>query len=235
MLFRSGDIDSLNFNWKFGNGDTSSGESPDYVYNYAGDYTPELFVFSENGCKDTVVKTINVKPNVSADFGITKVNNEKVLFEAFDTTGLKYYWNFGDSGNSNKVNPEHVYDSSGIYVVSLKVYNENGCTNTSTDTIEMFNVGTEYTQGEKKIPFNAYPNPFTNEITIEYELTKTSQVQLEIFTAIGKLVKRPVSGEQESGSYEYKFKDSKSVTSGIYFIKLTVNKQGQVKKIVKAH
>ena len=39
--------------------------------------------------------------------------------------GYRYYWDFGDGNNSEDKNPEHIYTSSGIYTVELKVYSKN--------------------------------------------------------------------------------------------------------------
>jgi len=42
------------------------------------------------------------------------------------------FWNFGDGGNSNEVNPGYSYQFPGLYTISLTVFDTNGCSNTKT-------------------------------------------------------------------------------------------------------
>lgn len=51
---------------------------------------------------------------------------DKVAFVAnCSENDFGYYWDFGDGNNSEDKNPEHIYTSSGIYTVELKVYSKN--------------------------------------------------------------------------------------------------------------
>jgi len=52
--------------------------------------------------------------------------DDKVAFVAnCSENDFGYYWDFGDGNNSEDKNPEHIYTSSGIYTVELKVYSKN--------------------------------------------------------------------------------------------------------------
>ncbi len=51
---------------------------------------------------------------------------DKVAFVAnCSENDFGYCWDFGDGNNSEDKNPEHIYTSSGIYTVELKVYSKN--------------------------------------------------------------------------------------------------------------
>lgn len=46
-------------------------------------------------------------------------------FEQFESISFKWY--FGDGNTSNEINPEHLYKSTGPFVISLVAYNAVGC------------------------------------------------------------------------------------------------------------
>ncbi len=71
-----------------------------------------------------------------------------------------------------------------------------------------------------------YPNPFNNQITINYEL-KNSQAQLKVFNGVGKLVKEVVLKNNQTTI------DLSQQANGIYFIQLTDGKNRLTKKVVK--
>ncbi len=50
--------------WKFGSGDTSVTENPQYSYEHPGNYTVTLIVSDDAGCSDTITKEIKIIPKV---------------------------------------------------------------------------------------------------------------------------------------------------------------------------
>ena len=96
----------------------------------------------------------------------------------------------------------------------------------------------------EKINLNQnYPNPFNLSTTITYDLSYPSYVVLEIFNCTGQKIKTLLSKKQEGGSYRIVWDgaDEKgiSVSSGIYFYKVSLHSLGiikntytQVKKLV---
>ena len=62
-------------------------------------------------------------------------------------------------------------------------------------------------QGEPTTPLSfdllaAFPNPFSYETTIRYQLPEDSEIQLDIFDMNGRLVTKLVSGEKPSGYHQ---------------------------------
>lgn len=73
-----------------------------------------------------------------------------------------------------------------------------------------------------------YPNPVSNETTIEYALPEAMSVELGIFNSNGVEVARVVDEKQEAGIYKSKFKPG-NLPSGTYIYRLSTSK-GQVAK-----
>ncbi len=50
----------------------------------------------------------------------------------------KWYWNLGDGTIDSVFNPIHIYDSTGVYTVSLIVSTDSGCTSSISEVIEVY-------------------------------------------------------------------------------------------------
>ncbi len=66
----------------------------------------------------------------------------------------------------------------------------------------------------------AYPNPFTSETTITYEITQAGPVTLTVYDALGREVATLVDGEQAASRYEATF-DASGLAAGVYVYRLT--------------
>ena len=78
---------------------------------------------------------------------------------------------------------------------------------------------------ESAINISAYPNPFTDNANIGYNLTAdNSNVKVEIYDISGKFVTNLFEGNQNAGNYTYNFSGKNySSMSGIYVAKITIN------------
>ncbi|MCC7429401.1 T9SS type A sorting domain-containing protein, partial [bacterium] len=81
-----------------------------------------------------------------------------------------------------------------------------------------------------------FPNPFNPSTTISYTLVKANDVKLEVFNAKGELVRTLVSEKQNEGSHtsNWNGKDERrnTVSSGVYFYKLTAGNYTQTNKMI---
>ncbi len=123
--------------WDFGNGATSTQQSPSTTYTIAGTYTIQL-VSNFGGCFDSFSKQIVVsaKPIVAFD-AATKVfcsAPAMVNFTNQSTGGSNVAWDFGDGATSTANNPSHTYATAGAYTITLVVTNAAGCSDTLTKT-----------------------------------------------------------------------------------------------------
>jgi hypothetical protein len=82
----------------------------------------------------------------------------------------------------------------------------------------------------------SYPNPFTEETSIQYQLAKESEVTLEIYNSLGQRLNTLCHEKQPPGSYsaswEGKDSNGRSVSTGIYFYRLEIDDFVVVNEIV---
>jgi|GEM_PF-2072357 len=76
-----------------------------------------------------------------------------------------------------------------------------------------------------------YPNPFNPETIIKYEIPQISNVKIEVFDVLGKVIKVLVAEQKTAGRYEIKF-DASSLASGIYYYRIKANEFVQTKKMM---
>jgi|GEM_PF-1089203 len=122
------------WNWDFGDNNTSSEQNPTHVYSSAGNYTVNLTANNENGT-DSKTATINVSvvlPVANFTSNVTRGDAPlPVQFTDLSQNATKWNWDFGDETNSSKQSPAHIYFAAGNYTVNLTVSNENGTNSTS--------------------------------------------------------------------------------------------------------
>jgi len=77
------------------------------------------------------------------------------------------------------------------------------------------------------IVVTAYPNPFTNQVNIRYNLDKSSQVKLQVYNLRGQLVKTIISDNQSKGEqlavWEGCDNSGRHLASGIYFLRMEID------------
>ena len=82
-----------------------------------------------------------------------------------------------------------------------------------------------------------FPNPFSRQTTIDYQLSKPGLVSLKIFNITGQLVKTIYEGAKDIGTYHslWKGRDNNglNVASGLYFVYFSGNGLIETKKILK--
>jgi hypothetical protein len=76
-----------------------------------------------------------------------------------------------------------------------------------------------------------YPNPFNPVTNIEFDIAKTSNVDLVIFNSLGQVVSTLVNQELRAGSYKYDFNAS-GLPSGSYFYRLTAGDYVKTNKMI---
>ncbi len=81
-----------------------------------------------------------------------------------------------------------------------------------------------------------HPNPFNPSTTIRYYLTNECQAKLEVYDSSGKRIACLVDAQQKQGPYaiDWNGRDERgvSVSSGVYFYRLTAGKETISKKMV---
>jgi gliding motility-associated-like protein len=122
------------WNWQFGDGFSSSSQSPQHQYSSPGNYTVSLIIQTQKGCADTVNMSHIVNPNPVAAFEASVEQAtvlEPIFFTDQSADAISWQWNFGDGiGTSSSQNPQHTYTNKGVYPITLIVSNALGCTDT---------------------------------------------------------------------------------------------------------
>ncbi|OFX27887.1 MAG: hypothetical protein A2033_06470 [Bacteroidetes bacterium GWA2_31_9] len=77
----------------------------------------------------------------------------------------------------------------------------------------------------------AYPNPFNNTTTIEYNIPYSSDVNISIFDIYGAKIMQPVNNYLEKGEYSNVVNMS-NISKGIYYCKLSSGTQSKTIKLV---
>lgn len=92
---------------------------------------------------------------------------------------------------------------------------------------------TDVLQPELKVnELYIYPNPFTNDAKINFDLSTNSNISLSITNLIGQELFSSVK-YSNAGSYSYSLKSLvPDITEGIYFINLKTDKSNIVKKVI---
>jgi hypothetical protein len=80
--------------------------------------------------------------------------------------------------------------------------------------------------------FSIHPNPAENDvISINFTLAMNSDVILELFNVEGILIDEILHPNMNSGTYNLNH-NLETLTSGVYYLKLTTNKSSTVKKLI---
>ena len=89
------------------------------------------------------------------------------------------------------------------------------------------------TGGENKISgINLYPNPITNEATVDVNLNEASKIAITVYDITGKVIANIFSGEMNSGSNTIKI-DTSNLPSGIYYASIiSENSKKNLKMVV---
>ena len=84
----------------------------------------------------------------------------------------------------------------------------------------------------------AYPNPFTDLLTIEYSVMKRADVNVEIFNLLGQQVLSELQPNRNPGKYEYQLDVNshagEQMPHGMYYVILSSGDSRKVMKVLKA-
>ena len=76
-----------------------------------------------------------------------------------------------------------------------------------------------------------YPNPFNPVTNIQYQIVNQGMVSLKVYDMLGREVKTLVNEIKSPGKYIVSF-DASSLSSGVYFYKISAGEFSDVKRMV---
>ncbi len=127
----------LSWDWRFGDGYSSTDEHATHTYSAAGNYNVTLTVTDSNGCTGSINKLITVQPMVWAYAGINRTICEGDSVNLHAQGGTHYIWTLGVSSlnDVNSANPIATPSVTTTYVV--QVSNDYGCFANATVTVNV--------------------------------------------------------------------------------------------------
>ena len=143
ISFQTVNINPLNissFSWDFGDGSSiiSATQNTSHLYSQAGHYSVRLIITDLVGCSDTLVKPLYILVNgpttqFTASTTGTCINIPINFSDSSYSDGTHpihdWIWNYGD-GTSDSLNAppfQHTFSTSGLYTISLRIRDSNGC------------------------------------------------------------------------------------------------------------
>src|SRR6184192_1985107 len=131
----------VGWSWSFGDGATATVANPSHTYAAGGTYTVSLTVTDNSSATGSTSQSVTVTaPNLPPTASFTKACGD--LSCTFTSTStdpdgsvVAWSWNFGDGATATVANPPHTYAVGGTYTVSLRVTDNAGATNTTSQVV----------------------------------------------------------------------------------------------------
>ncbi len=131
------------WDWDFGDGNTSTMEDPSHYYQNNDDYEVTLIVTDNYGCSDTISLWVQVYDSPNPSFTWDQVCDPVGQVNYFDestpgTDGapiVGWSWELDDGYFSSEIDPSYIYNIiDTCYTILLTVTDNNGCESTDTNT-----------------------------------------------------------------------------------------------------
>ena len=219
---------ATSWSWTFENGTpaTSTDENPSVTFTEEGSYGITLEATTPSGVEEfSLADYIIVNTTPEPDFNIN-IDNFEATFENTTSNATSFFWNFGDNNTSTETSPVHTYDMNGDYIVSLTATNQCGSF-TSSGIVPIDVVGIN--EIDASISMKAFPNPFSNEMVLSYQLEDAENAVLKIYNVLGQEVEQiPVT--QLAGAIQL----GADYEAGIYLVRIETEDQvSEVIKVIK--
>ncbi|WP_422861161.1 PKD domain-containing protein [Flagellimonas sp. W118] len=135
--FTNSSTGAVSYDWDFGDGNTSTEESPTHVYTVADTYTVSLTATNDSGLSTTLEQSITILAPVTADFTSQVDPGDYRTYTFMDASegAETLLWEFGDGFQFTGMDPSHTYAEDGIYTVTLTATSITGNISAATEEI----------------------------------------------------------------------------------------------------
>jgi hypothetical protein len=183
-------------------------------------------VIANDGCSDTAMFTI---PVVVDEFGVNDFKIESVIDKTvtLKATVLQQTvdWDFGDgdSKNTNDTLVEKIYEDYNSYTICRKQTDRIGCTSIICKNVDVINV-----MKNEWFTMTISPNPNNGKFNLLFNKIP-GNLKVEVVDELGKLLFSQSSLNYVGTSFDINIG---SVAAGIYLLKVTMNEETVIRKIV---
>ncbi|OQX98497.1 MAG: hypothetical protein B6I24_05255 [Bacteroidetes bacterium 4572_128] len=163
------DVNTTEFTWNFGDGETSNEANPVHVYMEEGEYEVTLTVSNGDDCQETSTQTFYIESfnwECDADFYFENIGGLDIQFYVLQYTILEennyvYSWNFGDGNIYYSQN----YDLSIDFLHYSGNWWDDNDTIDTTDLTYFWNFGDGENSNEEN-PSHTYPEEGFYEVSL---------------------------------------------------------------------
>lgn len=156
---------------------------------------------------------------------------------------LSYMWSWGDQTYSYTEYPSHTYANAGVYTICLTITDSMaGCSNTYcvTDSfartanamiyVNVIPPTTGLPSVQTLSSWSVYPNPVADNMMIDYSLTSSSSVIINLFDMLGNKIKQIENNKQTAGEHTISVNTS-MLPEGLYLLQINAGNYISEKKI----
>jgi gliding motility-associated-like protein len=130
--------------WDFGGFGFSYAKDTSIIFPSQGIYNITHIVTSVNGCKATVIQSLNITPKPAAQFyynlNTTPSLETNVTFLDSSRSAVSWFWEFGNGATSTDKDPSTIYLANGDYTVTLTIKDQFGCPSYMSKVIKINNI-----------------------------------------------------------------------------------------------
>jgi PKD repeat protein len=239
--------------WEFGDGSTSALSTPVHVYADTGNYQITLIATSDKGCIDTTYQNLSVLiPYV--DLAVLNVystvdDGEVSLIARIANTGNITITDAELRGIIQGARPINENIESTLLPGQVKVYQFVSSVEMDRSFIpEYFCVEVMDVNGDNDMNpandklcstltteleiFSAYPQPFSDDLTISFNLPEAGNYSIRLFDLTGRLVKSEASQSSSAGYNTYRI-NTTGISKGIYVLSIYSGDKTKSMKVIR--
>ncbi|MFY0672374.1 MAG: PKD domain-containing protein [Bacteroidia bacterium] len=226
IFFLNESEDAAQFKWEFGDNNSNTAQNPTHIYGAYGTYNVVLEATSKYECtdKDSLSITILKSPSLP-EWTYSNLTGLTFNFEVgsqVDTSLSSFIWSFGDGATARGAVATHTFAAEGGYNITCTSTNASSCSSivSKNKSIKINSVS----ELNRSFGLNAYPNPFSKQLTLSYVINEPAQVKLELVDMHGRVVNTLVNSKLGAGIHDYQLKNELGLlAAGVHIARLSVD------------
>jgi gliding motility-associated-like protein len=140
--FKCSQVNAASVFWDFGDGQSGSGLKVSHVYINGGNYSAIMVMTGSDGCIDSAVKSIAVRPRPQVSWSVDdsdQCENDNIFTftnaSTISSGSVTHFWDFGNGSTTTLIDRAEVYNSTGNYRVKLIETSNLGCADSVSKTM----------------------------------------------------------------------------------------------------